>query len=325
MPVLAQIEKNFPKDVREIFRAYPLIGTPEQPFHDKAALSFQAANAAAKQGKFWEMHDFLFENQKDWTSLSVSDFEKWLPDQVEALGLDQAQFTKDLTDPANAALAQQAWDDAYKSQIPGTPFILINGQVWPESLPRDYNGFEAVIKLNLLEKRQFTTCPPMTIDKNKQYTATLHTSKGDIVIQLFADKAPLAVNSFIFLAQHGWFDNVMFHRVLPNFVAQVGDPTGTGYGGPGYAFDNEISPDLKFNKPGVVAMANAGPGSNGSQFFITYNLTAEQQARLNGSYTIFGQVISGMDVADKLTPRDPSQAGELPPGDVIQSVTIGEK
>jgi cyclophilin family peptidyl-prolyl cis-trans isomerase len=94
-----------------------------------------------------------------------------------------------------------------------------------------------------LEERQFTECPPQVIDPARQYKATLHTTKGDIVIELLSEDAPMAVNSFVFLSQNDWFDGVMFHRVLPGFVAQSGDPTGTGFGGPGYAFDNEVSPD----------------------------------------------------------------------------------
>jgi cyclophilin family peptidyl-prolyl cis-trans isomerase len=108
---------------------------------------------------------------------------------------------------------------------------------------------------------------------------------------------------------------------LPGFVAQAGDPTGTGLGGPGYAFDNEVSPDYNFDEAGVVGMANAGPGSNGSQFFITLG----PASNLNGSYTVFGQVISGMDVVNSLTPRDPQQSAGLPPGDTILDVIIEEK
>ncbi|HEX7974682.1 MAG TPA: peptidylprolyl isomerase, partial [Anaerolineales bacterium] len=151
--------------------------------------------------------------------------------------------------------------------------------------------------------------------------ATLHTEKGDIAMDLYADKAPLAVNSFIFLAKQGWYDGVTFHRVIEGYIAQGGDPSGTGFGTPGYAFDNEISPDLKFDSPGILAMANAGPGSNGSQFFITLAPTP----KLDGNYTIFGKVISGMDVVEKLSPRDPSQGLGLPPGDKILSVSIDEK
>jgi cyclophilin family peptidyl-prolyl cis-trans isomerase len=161
----------------------------------------------------------------------------------------------------------------------------------------------------------------MTIDPTKEYIATLHTEKGDIIIELYADKAPIAVNNFIFLARHGWYDGVTFHRVISGKIAQAGDPSGTGYGMPGYAFKNEISPNLKFDGPGVLGMANAGADSNGSQFFITYSA----QPTLDGKYTIFGKVIQGMDVASSLTPRDPSKSGDLPPGDKILSVTIEEK
>jgi cyclophilin family peptidyl-prolyl cis-trans isomerase len=218
-------------------------------------------------------------------------------------------------------LAQSAWDNTKKMGFSSTPTLLVNDQPWPGSLPMSAANLSTILELTLLESRQFTECPPMTIDPTRQYIATLQTEKGDIVIELFADKAPLAVNSFIFLAQNGWFDNVTFHRVIPGFVAQSGDPSGTGYGTPGYAFKNEISSNLKYDGPGVVGMANAGPDSNGSQFFITY----APQPSLDGGYTIFGKVIQGMDVAANLTPRDPSQSAELPPGDKILSVTIEEK
>ena len=142
---------------------------------------------------------------------------------------------------------------------------------------------------------------------------------GEFVIQLHPDKAPITVNSFVFLAREGYFDGVTFHRVLEGFMAQGGDPTGTGAGGPGYQFVNEDT-DLSFDKPGVVAMANAGRDTNGSQFFITFVPTAY----LNGGYTIFGQVTEGMDVVNGITRRDPQNRPNFT-GDVIESVTIIEK
>lgn len=172
-----------------------------------------------------------------------------------------------------------------------------------------------------LQAKQFTACPPMEIDADKTYTATLKTEKGDIVVELLPKQAPMAVNSFVFLARQGWFDGVPFHRVIPGFVAQGGDPSGSGMGGPGYEFDNEISAELKFDRPGMVAMANAGAGTNGSQFFITYSALPH----LDGGYTIFGRVVSGMEVVQMLTPRDPSQGGNLPEADKILSVVIQEK
>ncbi|MGD2157000.1 MAG: peptidylprolyl isomerase [Anaerolineales bacterium] len=161
----------------------------------------------------------------------------------------------------------------------------------------------------------------MTIDPLKRYIATFETEKGEFVIELFPDVAPIAVNNFVFLANEGWYDGITFHRVMEGFVAQAGDPTGTGFGGPGYAFVNETDPDVTFDAAGLVAMANAGPDSNGSQFFITYGPTEQ----LNGNYTIFGEVIEGMDVVRSLSPRDPSQGINLPPGDEIIKVTVEER
>ncbi len=168
--------------------------------------------------------------------------------------------------------------------------------------------------------KQYASEPPMTIDVKKQYFATVKMAKGgEFVIQLYADKAPRTVNSFVFLARDGFFNGVTFHRVLEGFMAQGGDPTGTGGGGPDYEFVNEKN-DLAFDKPGVVAMANAGPNTNGSQFFIMFG----QYGLSESDYTIFGQVTSGMDVVNGITRRDPSQNPTFP-GDAMESVTITEK
>ncbi len=166
-------------------------------------------------------------------------------------------------------------------------------------------------------EKQWAASPPMTIDTSKQYLATVKMAKGgEFVMELYPKKAPITVNSFVFLAEQGFFNGVTFHRVLDGFMAQGGDPTGTGGGGPGYQFANEDN-DLAFDKPGVVAMANAGRDTNGSQFFITFG----PQPQLNGGYTIFGQVISGMDVVNGLRRRDPNQNPDFA-GDAIQTVTI---
>jgi len=168
--------------------------------------------------------------------------------------------------------------------------------------------------------RQYATPPALTIDPKKSYVAVLETDKGTIRIKLLPDIAPQTVNSFIFLAREGYFDGVTFHRVIAGFMAQGGDPTGTGHGGPGYNLPDEFS-DRPIDK-GVVAMANTGqPNSGGSQFFITY----VRRADLDGKYTVFGEVIEGMDVAEKLTPRNPAQNPNAPPGDRIIKVTIQEE
>ena len=176
------------------------------------------------------------------------------------------------------------------------------------------------IEVPPITSKQYDAPPPMTIDVNKQYFATVKLVKGgEFVIHLFPDKAPIAVNSFVFLAREGYFTSVTFHRVLEGFMAQTGDPTGSGMGGPGYEFVNEDN-DLTFASAGVVAMANAGRDTNGSQFFITFG-PAEH---LNGGYTIFGQVTEGMDVVNSITLRDPDKNPDYP-GDAIQSITINEQ
>ncbi len=166
--------------------------------------------------------------------------------------------------------------------------------------------------------KQWSTAPDMQIDPKKKYTATIKTDKGDIVIALFADKAPKTVNNFVFLAREGFYDGVIFHRVIHDFMVQGGDPTGTGRGGPGYRFGDEFHPSLKHNKPGILSMANAGPGTNGSQFFITHIPTPH----LDGKHAIFGEVIGGMDVLMSIPERDPMRTNS--PSVKMQTVTIEE-
>ena len=145
--------------------------------------------------------------------------------------------------------------------------------------------------------QSYDAAPPMTIDVNKQYFATFKLAKGgEFVVQLFADKAPVTVNNFVFLSQQGYYNGTTFHRVLDGFMAQGGDPTGSGMGGPGYEFEDEFSPDLTFDRPGLLAMANAGPNTNGSQFFITLGPTPH----LDNRHAIFGEVVEGLDVVKKI-------------------------
>ena len=158
----------------------------------------------------------------------------------------------------------------------------------------------------------------MGIDPEKSYHATLKTEKGDLVFHLFASQAPNTVNNFIFLAREGFYDGVIFHRVIANFMVQGGDPTASGSGGPGYRFADEFHPSLKHDRAGILSMANAGPGTNGSQFFITHLPTPW----LDGKHTIFGELAEGLDVLMSIPPRDP-QAPEYP-GVKIESVQITE-
>lgn len=167
------------------------------------------------------------------------------------------------------------------------------------------------------EIQQWASPPALTIDPVSIYLATFKTERGDIKVQLFAAQAPNTVNNFVFLAQEGFYDNTTFHRVIPGFMAQGGDPTGTGTGGPGYRFEDEFDPGLRFDEGGYLAMANAGPDTNGSQFFLTFVATPH----LNDQHTIFGKVVEGMDVLLSLSPRDPTQNPEKL-GDRLLSVQI---
>jgi len=314
LPLSQQLFENHPRDVRIVYRYYPYTA-----IFDKGELAARAAEAAAYQDKFWEMHDLLFEMQTEWVDLPVESFESWVTARAVELELEVARFTADFNSTVAIERVRKAAEEGTKIGIPKLPFFLVNGQIYRG--PTDYDAFSQVISLIKLGESQFAECPSITIDTSKQYIATLHTEKGDIVLQLFAGKAPLAVNSFVFLAQQGWFDDITFHRVLPGFMAQTGDPSGTGQGNPGYMFNNEYDSTLQFDKAGLVGMANSGPDTNGSQFFITYG----PAPHLNGSYTIFGKVLSGMDVLEQLTPRNPQPGVSLPPGDKLINVTIEEK
>ncbi|HUF06670.1 MAG TPA: peptidylprolyl isomerase [Candidatus Binatia bacterium] len=162
------------------------------------------------------------------------------------------------------------------------------------------------------------TRPTGDLDLSKRYTARFRTERGDIVVDLFADKAPLTVENFVNLARSGFYDGTTFHRVIGGFMAQGGDPTGTGTGGPGYQFGDEFHPSLRHDSPGILSMANAGPGTNGSQFFLTYGPTPH----LDNKHSVFGKITEGMDVLRALRERDPQRDRE--PGDRIETIEIGE-
>jgi cyclophilin family peptidyl-prolyl cis-trans isomerase len=166
--------------------------------------------------------------------------------------------------------------------------------------------------------KQWSTPPVMQIDPKKKYKAHMETNKGTMVIELFSDQTPMTVNNFVFLSREGYYDGVIFHRVIDNFMVQGGDPTGTGRGGPGYKFGDEFNSNLKHDKQGILSMANAGPGTNGSQFFITHGPTPH----LNGKHTVFGQVVEGLDVLMSIPARDPGNVNA--PAVKIIRVTIEE-
>ncbi len=166
--------------------------------------------------------------------------------------------------------------------------------------------------------KQYPQPPELTIDVEGTYTADIQTSMGAITVELYAEDAPLTVNNFVFLAGQGFYDGLLFHRVIPDFMIQGGDPTGTGSSGPGYRFQDEIVPSLTFDRPGVLAMANAGPNTNGSQFFITVAPTPH----LTGNHTIFGQVADGQEVANAISLVRSSRENRPMEDVIIQAIRI---
>lgn len=162
------------------------------------------------------------------------------------------------------------------------------------------------------------SAPRGDIDTSKSYRARFKTEKGDIVAELYADRVPMTVENFINLARAGYYDGTTFHRVIPGFMAQAGDPTGSGRGGPGYEFADEFHPTLRHDSAGILSMANAGPNTNGSQFFITFGPTPH----LDNRHSVFGKVTEGADVLGSIRERDPQ--GDRQPGDKIETIEIEE-
>jgi cyclophilin family peptidyl-prolyl cis-trans isomerase len=161
--------------------------------------------------------------------------------------------------------------------------------------------------------------PSGNLDTSKSYRARFKTERGEFVTELYASQAPMTVENFVNLARAGFYDGTTFHRVIPGFMAQGGDPTGTGTGGPGYTFGDEFNAELRHDGPGVLSMANAGANTNGSQFFITFGPTPH----LDGRHSVFGRVVEGMDVVSSISERDPQR--DRQPGDRIEAIEIEER
>jgi cyclophilin family peptidyl-prolyl cis-trans isomerase len=309
------LEDTYGEDIRSVFRHFAL------SYHDKAAITAEAAEAAGAQGKFWEMHDLLFERQQEWNPLPVDEVEARLVEYAEELGLDTELFSQELSDHVYLDKVNADTEGAVQAGLPGTPSYVVNGVVYPtQELGLHPVTIGAFVRLLSLAPDQYTGVPSQVIDPDKKYTATIRTGKGDIVAELFADLAPTNVNGFVFLAEDGWYDGQAFFHVEPGFVAQSGDPTSIGWGipFPGYYCGDEISPDLTFDEAGMLALFAPSPGRNSSQFFITY----APQPDFNGRYTIIGRVVEGMDVAESLTPTQPGP--DQPAPDVIEMIVIEE-
>ena len=169
-----------------------------------------------------------------------------------------------------------------------------------------------------MTEKRYDGPPQMRLTPGAEYYANLRTEKGEMRARLFAEQAPVTVNNFVFLAREGYFDGTTFHRAIKGFVVQGGDPTGTGTGGPGYSIPDEFSAELRHDRPGILSMANAGPNTGGSQFFITYAATPH----LDDRHAVFGEVVEGGQTLDEIRERDPQRDRE--PGDRVESVKIEE-
>jgi cyclophilin family peptidyl-prolyl cis-trans isomerase/predicted DsbA family dithiol-disulfide isomerase len=313
-PILKELIAMHPDDIRLIFRHFPI-----KILHDKASLAAEAAHSAGNQGHFWEMHDLLFERQNEWINLSVSDFIEWLKDAALELELDIDSFTDDIESGKYILMMEEHFQTGISYGLTGTPSIFINDNYF--GLEPTLTLLEASIRLELLEPKRQKNYPPNTLSEGKDYIATLEMDIGQVVVQLYPETAPNAVNNFIYLAQSGWYNDNPIFSVFPGRFVETGDPSGTGFGDQGYHFDIEIDPTLKFDKPGLVALSSSGPNTNGSRFFITLSALPE----LDGTRTIFGRVIEGFDLLTQLNERESMRDLLVPPEATILKITIEER
>ena len=305
--IAIEFQKAHPDEVRYVYRHFPL------SFHEKAPMSAYAADAAGKQGLFFEAEAFLYETQNDWTYLETLDeFDAWLRENIQTAlpELDYEQWVADYESEAVHEAVDGAFDKvAATGIVSGTPTFFANFfQVSydPETLEQYLNLFRTF-------KNYRTTCPVAAVEEGKEYRAVVHTTQGDVVIDLLAEQAPNLVSSFMQLARDGWYNGNTFHNVVDGFVAQTGDPSKTGVGMAGFYVADENLNSGAFSKPGAVAMANTGENKNSSQFFITMDLNSyytnafsQQDASLtaeelqekadtrveimNSKYSVFGYV-----------------------------------
>ena len=303
-PLMIAIKERYPDDVRIVFRHFP--------FQDKSVIAAQALEAAEKQGKFNEFKNFMFERRAKsaedpkqanlpddafWGSVKEKDLDAWLEKNIIELGLEPTQFLEDMHSTAIVKKVQAALESAQSIGITSTPTLLINGYAWPEDVQRSVEILSIYTQLIKNHVNEYDECPPKVTQSGKNYSATISTTKGDIIVDLFADIAQNTVNSFVFLAQEGWYDGLPF--IATDEFALTGDPSDTGYGGPGYAYLDELNADHSFDNAGKLATFSLGPGINGSTFIISKTSLENQQGR-----TIFGEITEGMDVVNALELRE---------------------
>ncbi len=314
MNMIPEILERHPDDLKIVLRNFPLLTV-----NDKSLEAAQAAEAAGRQDAFWPFAEMLFEQQEAWRLLETAEFESWLQNAAVNLGLDMERFERDLQ---SAELTSTLVEDFYKHAAAGllqVPTIFLNQKEF--MLPLTAENLEASIRIEMLQHKQFSAYPPLIVSSDSEYTAIIQTNFGTMEIILYPLYAPLAVNSFIQLAESGWYDGTPIYRVHQGSFIEAGDPSGTGWGDPGYVFPTETDPLLDFSKAWMVAMVAHAPDANGSNFFITL----EPLPQLNGHRTIFGRLLTGGDFLLSLGDRDPIENILLEPEAVIESIRIVSK
>jgi len=323
--VILELTAIYPEDLRIIYRQYPLLTV-----HDKASLAGQAAKSAGQQGQFWALYSLLSTDYDEWKDLDPESFLEWLLVTTKHLDLDHQQFEEDLRSKRFEESMKESFINAYDAGINGTPFIFLN-EDWFRLNPTQLN-LEAALRLELLTFQTYESPPEMAIDPEDAYLVHMQLNIGEVVLQLFPKSAPMAVNSFVFLAENGWFNGNPFHRVVPGKYVQTGDPTGTGLGGPGYFLPDEIDPDLDFSQSGVAG--NIGPRTDlaAPRILLPGRLAMPCRERslsplpeLNGTRTIFGRVVKGLDLLLELEVRDPLEDLLTPPQAYVESIRIEVK
>ncbi len=302
-----QFQATHPDEVRYVYRHFPL------SFHEKAPMSAYAADAAGKQGFFFDAETFLYETQNEWSNLeSLDAFDQWLREKFPAAlpEMDVEQWTADYESEEVRSVVDASFAKvAATGIVSGTPTFFANFY----QVNYDPEVLEEHLKAFKMMKNYKTECPASVVEAGKEYRAILHTTAGDLVMDLFAEEAPNLVSNFMVLASEGWYDRNAFHNVVPGFAAQTGDPSGVGIGMAGYYLADENLDNGGFNETGAVAMANTGAGKNSSQFFIAMDMNdyyqksvaaknselteaevAEKAAAkvgsLNARYSVFGRI-----------------------------------
>ncbi len=302
--VLQEFLDDYP-NIRLVYRHFPL------DMHQHATFTAEASEAAGAQGKFWEMHNVLFDTRDEWQPLTEEDILAKLSEYAADLDLDVERFERELENGTYEEKVQAQYDESRELGLPGTPTFIFNNVLFPSDIGLSYQGLEAFLGIvNNRDELFFDAPPPVTVEEGDAYQATLSTSQGDLVVNLDAEAAPVNVNSFVFLAEESWYDGANFFFVQDDFVAVTGDPTNSTVGYPGYYCTGET--DGVFESAGLVGMLPNG------QFFVTLGAHA---AQLNGQFAKIGEVVEGAEILDDLARV---QVGDptAPDPDVLDSVTI---